>query len=367
MPAPQHLADLRSAQTGPLHSGRLSHWLQAQWWQAPPSPAAQALRPLAALYQWLAHRNQLRCSPVLPRAALLPVPVVVVGNLIVGGAGKTPTAMAVVQHLRLRGWTPGIVSRGYGREDKTLTLVSHQTPATVCGDEPLLMHLRTLAPTAVAPKRLAAAHALLAANPEVNILVADDGLQHWPLPRDVEIIVFDDRGLGNGLLLPAGPLRQAMPAHVAPHQLVLYNADQPSTALHGHMANRGLAGAVGLADWWQAQPASTAQLQALAATSHRAPLLAVAGMANPEKFFSMLEAAGCRLEQLPLPDHAAFTPLPWPATTTDVLVTEKDAVKLRPEAVGNTRVWVVALDFHLPPSFTAALDGLLTNLAPETP
>lgn len=360
-------ADLSGDGTQLTASGAFSRWLQAQWWRATPTAAAQALRPLAALYLALARWNRKRRTPTQPRAALLPVPVVVVGNLIVGGAGKTPTTIALVEHLRRRGWHPGIVSRGYGRQGTALTLVSAQTPATACGDEPLLMHLRTQAPVAVAPNRLAAARALLAAHPDVDIVLADDGLQHWPLPRDVEVLVFDGRGAGNGLALPAGPLRQQLPTATEPNQLVLYNAAQPSTPLPGAVAVRGLGGAVALADWWAGCPGNQEQLQALASASRTRPLLATAGMADPEKFFAMLEAAGCHLDRLPQPDHAPFRPLPWPAGTPDVLVTEKDAVKLPPGGMGDTRVWVVALDFQLPNAFTQALDQMLPQPASTAP
>jgi tetraacyldisaccharide 4'-kinase len=216
---------------------------------------------------------------------------------------------------------------------------------------------------AVAPNRLEAARALLAANPQVNIVVADDGLQHWPLPRDVEVLVFDARGVGNGLAMPAGPLREPMPACIGPNQLVLYNAAQPSTPLPGAVAVRGLGGAVLLADWWAGVASSHDQLQALAITSQTKPVLAAAGMADPEKFFGMLEAAGFRIVRLPQPDHASFTPPPWPASTADVLVTEKDAVKLQAEAMGGVRVWVVTLDFQLPTAFTQALDQMLPQPA----
>jgi tetraacyldisaccharide 4'-kinase len=201
----------------------------------------------------------------------------------------------------------------------------------------------------------------------VDIIISDDGLQHWPLPSDLQVLVFDGRGAGNGLLLPAGPLREPMPAVAGPDQLVLYNADRPSTPLPGALALRSLAGAVSLAGWWRAEAASLAQLNELAEASNQTALLAAAGMAHPQRFFSMLERAGCHIRPWPLPDHASLTPPPWPADTPDVLVTEKDAVKLLPGAVGATRVWVVTLDFQLPQEFTAALDSMLPQPGPAYP
>lgn len=325
------------------------------------------LAPLTWAYQALAGWQRRRHQPMGPRTDLLPVPVVVVGNLIVGGAGKTPTTIALVRHLLRCGWSPGIVSRGYGRRGSKLLMVAARTPAAKCGDEPLLLHLRTQVPVAVAANRLVAAQALLAAHPEVNVIVSDDGLQHWPLPRDIEVLVFDSRGAGNGLTLPAGPLRQPMPAATTPTQLVVYNADQPSTPLAGTLAHRSLGGAVSLADWWRGEPASMRQLDRLAQQSTHAKLVAAAGMADPERFFTMLEQAGCHIRRWPLPDHADLTTPPWPITTPDVLVTEKDAVKLLPDAMGTTRIWVVALDFKLAPEFTAALDQLLPQPGPKIP
>lgn len=366
-PAPQPHAELALAPQATTLPGRFSRWLQAQWWQTKPGLAAQLLVPLTWAYLGLASWQRRRHQPTGPRADLLPVPVVVVGNLIVGGAGKTPTTIALVRHLQRRGWRPGIVSRGYGRRGSELVMVTAHTPAVACGDEPLLLHLRTQVPVAVAANRLVAAQTLVAAHEEVNIIVADDGLQHWPLPRDIEVLVFDGRGAGNGLTLPAGPLRQPMPLATTSAQLVVYNADQPSTPLAGALAHRALGGAVGLADWWRGKPASMRQLDHLAQQSTHADLVAAAGMADPERFFTMVEQAGCRIRRWPLPDHADLTTPPWPAATADVLVTEKDAVKLRPEVMGTTRVWVVTLDFQLPPEFTAALDQLLPQPGPKIP
>ena len=176
----------------------------------------------------------------------------------------------------------------------------------------------------------------------------------------MSLLVFDERGLGNGRLLPAGPLRQP-PQALTPDQLVVYNAAQPSTALPGFVAQRQLAGAVPLADWWAGQPADMAALLALRG---KPGLVACAGLARPQRFFAMLTGLGLTFEQLPLPDHADFTTLPWPAGTAGVLLTEKDAVKLPPERVGTTAVWVVTLDFHPGPGFEAALDTQLQRLFP---
>jgi tetraacyldisaccharide 4'-kinase len=201
---------------------------------------------------------------------------------------------------------------------------------------------------------------LLARHPEVDVLVSDDGLQHHRLARDVQVLVFDERGAGNGWLLPAGPLREPMPPRLPAHTLVVYNAPAASTALPGFVAARSLRGVVSLADWWQGRVASRDALIGLRGR----PMLAVAGLARPGRFFDMLRAQGLTLSTLALPDHHDYAVTPWPATAPDVVVTEKDAVKLRPGRVGATRVWVATLDFSLGAEFDAAL---MQWLAPPSP
>lgn len=296
------------------------------------------------------------------RARRVAVPVVVVGNLIAGGAGKTPTVMAVVAALLAQGRHPGVISRGYGRSGDELVHVGKDTPPSACGDEPLLLHLRLGVPVAVASDRVAAANALLSRHPAVDVIVGDDGLQHLRLARDVQVLVFDDRGAGNGWLLPAGPLREPLPSRVPPRTLVLYNAARASTALPGHTAHRQLAGAVSLKDWWGGIKASAEALQQLRGR----PLIAAAGMAHPSRFFDMLRGAGLSVDTLPLPDHFDFASLPWPGDAADVIVTEKDAVKLRPDRLGTTRVWVAPLDFRLDANFEQALLGLLPPITQRT-
>lgn len=319
-------------------------WLQRGW-------VARALLPLSWLYHAIILLRATCFSLGLMRSVRLPVPVVVVGNLVAGGAGKTPTTIALAQLLRDRGFTPGIVSRGYGRQSDDITLINRSTPVGQAGDEPLLLHLRSEAPVAVGADRVAAGLALLRANPAVNILISDDGLQHLRLARDAQVIVFDERGAGNGWLLPAGPLREPVPRTVPPRSVVLYNAASPSTALGGHLARRRLTGLAGLREWWSGQAARPEIFPELTGR----PVLAAAGLARPQRFFEMLRAQGLRITELPLPDHHDFAVLPWPAGTEHVIVTEKDAVKLNPEAMGTTRVWVATLDFELSPSFASEL------------
>ena len=336
----------------------LADRLQGEWLTG--GPLSAALLPLSWLYRGLLGLRTLAYRLGIKRTETLPVPVIVVGNWIVGGAGKTPTTLALLELLRRRGLKAGIVSRGYGREGDGVCLVARGSTALEVGDEPLLLHLRGRAPVAVGADRVAAARALLAAHPELDLLVSDDGLQHWRLPRALSLLVFDERGLGNGRLLPAGPLRQP-PAPLAADQLAVYNAPRASTALPGFIAERRLAGAVSLAGWWAGDPATTDVLLAL---RQRPGLLAVAGIARPQRFFDMLAAEGLQFGTLALPDHADFATLPWPVDAASIVLTEKDAVKLPPERVGTLPVWVVALDFSPGAGFEAALDAQLQRLFP---
>ncbi|MFG6429607.1 tetraacyldisaccharide 4'-kinase [Roseateles sp. LYH14W] len=332
--------------------------MQQQWLTG--GPLSAALLPLSWLYRALLALRTLAYRLGLKRTETLPVPVIVVGNWIVGGAGKTPTTLALLDLLRARGLRAGVISRGYGREVDGIHLVTRASTARQAGDEPLLIHLRGRVPVAVGRDRVAAARALVAAHPDLDLLVSDDGLQHWRLPRALSLLVFDERGLGNDRLLPAGPLRQP-PDKPTANQLVVYNAPQPSTALPGFVAQRRLTGAVPLADWWAGRPADMAALLALRG---KPGLVACAGLARPQRFFDMLTSLGLAFEPLPLQDHADFSALPWPAGTAGVLLTEKDAVKLPPEVVGATAVWVVTLDFQPGPGFEAALDTQLQRLFP---
>ena len=335
--------------------------LQAAWLKR--GPLAVCLLPVAWLFGVLSLLRQTLYRMGWLQVHALPVPVVVVGNLVAGGAGKTPTVIAVVQLLRSRGFRPGVVSRGYGRADSTLVSVQPDTPATVCGDEPLLLRRRTGAPVTVGRDRVAAAQALLQDHPHVNIIVSDDGLQHWQLGRQAQVLVFDDRGAGNGWLLPAGPLRERLPSRVPARTLVLYNASAASTPLPGSVAQRRLAGVVSLQDWWSGREPSRSALESLRSR----PVVAAAGLARPQRFFEMLRSAGLNIEPVPLPDHCAFEPLPWPPESADVVVTEKDAVKLLPDRMGRTQVWVAALDFTVGSDFDEALLALLPPPPAPTP
>jgi tetraacyldisaccharide 4'-kinase len=272
------------------------------------------LLPLAGLHAALLGVRKLVWQLGWRQAQRLPVPVIVVGNVVAGGAGKTPLTMALVQHLQHRGWHVGVVSRGHGRQTHdTRAVMPDSMPADV-GDEPLLIRQKTGAHVWVGAARAQAGRALLQAHPGVNILVCDDGLQHWGLARDLEICVMDERGVGNGWLLPAGPLREPWPRAV---DLLVHTGDNGLPG--GFQAQRQLAPVA-----HDAQGRS----QALSSLMGQ-PVDAVAGLARPEAFFAMLRAAGLQLHQTTaLPDHFDYAHGAPAATDRPLLCTEKDAAKL---------------------------------------
>jgi tetraacyldisaccharide 4'-kinase len=276
------------------------------------------------------------------KAASIPATVIVVGNLVAGGGGKTPLTMAIVAHLKALGLRVGIVSRGYGRHLHDVREVGPKSMALEVGDEPLMMKRRCDVPVFVAPQRAEAAAALLAAYPATQVVVCDDGLQHAALARDIEICALDARGIGNGRLLPAGPLREAWPRAVD----LLIHTGQRSMA-EGYGASRVLA---------------THVVNALGAVmplhALKARLVnAVAGIAQPQAFFDMLQDEGLNLGQtFALPDHTDFENWSAPAGNSPLLCTEKDAVKLWPR---HPEIWAVPLYFQPEPAFFTALDMLL--------
>ncbi|WP_341920028.1 tetraacyldisaccharide 4'-kinase [Polaromonas sp. YR568] len=320
------------------------------------------LWPLSRLYGLLAELRRLAFRTGYFRSERLPVPVVVVGNVVAGGAGKTPAVIALVQHLQARGLQVGVVSRGYGRTSAHCLEVLPGTPIDESGDEPALIRRATGAPVFVASRRAEAARALLAAHRATQVIVCDDGLQHYALQRDVEIAVFDERGIGNGWLLPAGPLREPWPERLQRGvraggrgiDLVLHTGALP--AFDGFRSTRRLADHALRAD------GSRVALEALASQ----PLLALAGIAKPEAFFAMLRARGLVLaETRALPDHYTFDSYPRPQDKGyTVICTEKDAVKLFPR---QADVLAVPLEFSPEAAFFTALDALLAPLLSPLP
>jgi len=305
---------------------------------------AWLLSPFALLYAALLLLRRAAHTAGLLRADHVGVPVVVVGNLYVGGTGKTPLAIELVRGLQRRGWRPGVVSRGYGGTARSARLVDAEATATEVGDEPLLIALATQVPVAVGSDRVAAVRELLRAHSDCDVIVADDGLQHLRLARDAEIALVDERGLGNGWLLPAGPLREPASRLERVDAVVLRGTPTVTwTTPSFEMLTRLADEAHRLGDRSHTMPlAELARRQA--AGSLR--MTAAAGIGVPERFFVMLRAAGLNFEPLPLPDHYDFQDNPFARLRSHlVLITEKDAVKCeRIEPLRkDPRIWVVPL------------------------
>jgi tetraacyldisaccharide 4'-kinase len=330
-------------------------------------PLAWALRPLSWLYAaGNAARSGLYRSGIC-RPLRVGLPVVVVGNLYVGGAGKTPLVIALAQELKARGWRPGVISRGYGRRTAEVRPVEATSRAADVGDEPLLIAQRANVPVVVGADRVAAARVLHSLNPRCDLVVCDDGLQHPHLHRDVEIAVLHFRGLGNGWLLPAGPLRDP-PRRLQSVDAVVLNGDVPAVRVDRplfRMTNE-LDQVYALAD-----PRRRAPLSVLAQEQQTKGLrvAAAAGIAAPEQFFAALRAAGLEVEAIALPDHFDYVRNPFAGRGYDVaLVTEKDAVKCRANAAlaADGRLCAVSLRTRIEPGLVDLVEAKIGRRASAT-
>jgi tetraacyldisaccharide 4'-kinase len=321
------------------------HWMQR-------GALACLLLPASALFFiliWL--RRGLYAVGLLPQTQLR-APVIVVGNLVAGGSGKTPVVIALVAALAAAGRKPGVISRGYGGTVDGVMRVSPDTDPAIAGDEPVLIAQRTCCPVWVGANRVQAGEALLATTPECDVIVADDGLQHYALSRKVEIAVFDERGAGNGWLLPAGPLRESL-SRLASIDFVLYQGAASSPVAHPRAFGFRLAGA-------EFHRVSDSAQVAVAGTFAGKRVTAIAAIGNPQRFFATLEALGIHADCHAFPDHYAYRreDLDF-AGAEAILMTEKDAVKCAGFAPNNA--WALCVGAELPAALLAemleTLDG----------
>jgi tetraacyldisaccharide 4'-kinase len=277
------------------------------------------------------------------------VPVIVVGNISVGGTGKTPLTLWLVQSLQRAGWRPGIISRGYGGSQTGPLAVRLDSDPAEVGDEPLLLARRAGVPVWIARRRARAGRGLLAAHPEVNVLIADDGLQHYALARDLEIAVVDGvRRFGNGWPLPAGPLRE-MPGRLDTVDAVVVHggdADWLSVRVPVYRMHLEPTRLHHLSD-----PARTRPLDWLKGRR----VHAVAGIGHPERFFELLRSLGAEVQPHVFPDHHAFSRRDLPQGT--VVMTEKDAVKCASFARPDD--WVLEVDAVVDPGLQTRICNLL--------
>jgi tetraacyldisaccharide 4'-kinase len=294
----------------------LSRYLEDLWYGA--SPLAWLLLPLSGAFCLAVGVRRLAYRRGWLRRVRLAVPVVVVGNLVVGGTGKTPLVAWLARYLAEEGWQPGVVSRGYGGRSHHWPREVHSDsdPAEV-GDEPVLLARRCGCPVAVGPDRVASAQHLVQAR-ECNLILSDDGLQHYALERQVEVAVIDgERRLGNGHCLPAGPLREPASRLLGPRLIRVCNGGTPAA---GELIMRMQPGPL----WSLISPQTTRPLSAFRGQE----VHAVAAIAHPKRFFTVLSDAGLHVRAHAFPDHHRFrqTDIEFP-DRLPVLMTEKDAVK----------------------------------------
>lgn len=316
-------------------------------------PALAVLRPLEWLYRRVVQGRRARFLAGEGEIYRSPVPVLVVGNITVGGTGKTPLILFLIEHCRARGLKVGVVSRGYGATPPSLPWrVQASQDAGEAGDEPLLIVQRTGVPLMIDPDRGRAVRGLLAEE-SLDLILCDDGLQHYRLARDLELVLIDNaRGLGNGRCLPAGPLREPAERLRSVDAVLFNGAEQDRDA--------GFA--------FRLQPGALVNLRsgervALEHFSAGQALHAVAGIGNPRRFFATLEALNWRPVPHPFPDHAQYSleQLSF-EPALPLLMTEKDAVKCRAFAAADW--WYLAVDAVPSAAFVAWLDEQLAHLIP---
>ena len=310
------------------------------------SALSLALWPASLFYGLLVAVRRLAYRSGALQAVRLPLPVIVVGNIVAGGTGKTPLVLWLAAMLKNNGWKPGILSRGYRGSAAEPMEVAAASPVDLVGDEPLLLARHGGCPVWIGRERARAASGLLAAHPECDVLILDDGLQHYRLARDIEIAVEDERGTGNGFLLPAGPLREP-----ASRRVDVWVANTASCGTHNPCFRMDLRG-----DTFRRVDASHASAPAALFAGKR--VHAVAGIGNPQRFFDHLARLGMATVNHAFPDHHAYT-----ASELDfgdceaLLMTEKDAVKC--EAFAREHWYALQVEADLAPAF---FDFILAKL-----
>jgi tetraacyldisaccharide 4'-kinase len=321
---------------------------------------ALLLLPLSWLFGAVAALRRALYRGGWLRQERVSVPVVIVGNISVGGSGKTPLVLWLAARLRERGFNPGIVSRGYGGSATVPRAVGREDPADLVGDEPLLLARRSGCPVWIGRERAAAARGLLAAHPECDVLIADDGLQHYALARDFEIVVMDRRGVGNGWRLPAGPLREGPRRLDSVDALVVNGAHLPDAARRVPPPRRFTMTLAGERFLRLAAPHETCTADDLRGRK----LHALAGIGEPQRFFDHLSALGLDFSAHPFPDHHRYTARDLAsAAGGTLLMTEKDGVKCAGLSAPDT--WVLRVDATVAADPAAAGHPDLVDLVAE--
>ena len=315
---------------------------------------ASLLYPLAAVFTALVVARRAMYRHGILSGARLPVPVIVIGNITVGGSGKTPLTLWLVDALQARGFRPGVVSRGHGGIGQVAEVLV-DGDASLVGDEPLMIKQRAGLPVFVGRDRVAAARALIAAHPGCDLIVADDGLQHYSLVRDIEIAVVDGRGLWNGWPLPAGPLREPS-SRLARVDALVVNGPPPRLPRDAAGPAQFRMRLIGDTFHALADPGRTCAAAELSGLR----LAAVAGIGDPGRFFGHLTALGLSYRGYAFPDHHRYLRADLEAIEADaLLMTEKDAVKCA--GLTDRPVWVLPDTARVEPDLVALvmekLDG----------
>jgi len=346
-----------------------------QFWERR-GPTSLVLWPLSWLYGLINRGLDLINDLGLRKRSAQSVPIIIVGNIRVGGTGKTPIVIALAERLAGLGWKPGIISRGYGSSalSAPLQVRSDSNPLEV-GDEPVLIAKRTQNrfPIWVHPKRALSIQSLLKQDPSVNVIISDDGLQHrslvrWPAReggRDIEFVVRDQRGEGNGFLLPAGPLREPSSRErdatlmtgintSATTHVDEYFLGRRAFTLHSHLGT----------PYQLVNPSNTQSLETIAQTYLPNAITAVAAIGNPQRFFDDLLKQGIAGKWIGLADHATYTPKFFSAIQAQcILITEKDAVKCA--LISDERIWVLPMHLEIPNALAQWLESILQRPDPN--
>ena len=313
-----------------IAANSISRWLQKQWqkktlWQL-------VLLPVSLVFSCLIWLRQKLYATGFIKSDSLAVPVIVIGNVTVGGTGKTPLVIWMAQWLKSEGYSPGIISRGYGGKNQGPTAVFETSDPLEVGDEPLLVARRTLCPVWIGKNRVDVARHLLNKFPECDVIISDDGLQHYRLRRDIEISVVDEvLGFGNGRMLPAGPLREPL-SRLATVDAIVANGSGMTPEMIGMSLESVLVYELG-------HPENIVSIEYFRGRE----IHAVAGIGNPNRFFQHLQKAGLRVVMHPFPDHHVFNlhELDFGDQTT-IMMTEKDAVKCEKLPLRNA--WVLTVE-----------------------
>lgn len=337
----------------------IEHWLQRQWQKR--GVWAWLMAPFSLLFGVIL-KIRTTHHYYFKRHTDFPIPIVVVGNIYVGGTGKTPVVIALVKQLRAVGWHPGVISRGYGTHIGEKPLVGQgKLDARLFGDEPALIARETGVPIAVHPNRSLAYFSLLACNPQIDLVISDDGLQHLGLHRDIEIVVQDERGTGNGWLLPAGPLREPVSRLKTVQALISRtNNASPSSLPTTPCSVRQTAASLRVMQFRHLNSGQLLDPPSFIARFKGLKIMAIAGIANPSQFFISLQKIGVELsEQRALADHFTFEASTFQALDAEcVLMTAKDAVKC--ENMEDDRLWVADAEMYFSDSdFLLWLDAQL--------